>query len=99
MRYSVFRFFAVFVCISCSVLFAQVQFPHGSGVVDITKAPYLAKNDGKTDVSEILQQALDDHPNGNYVIYLPHGTYLISKQISWPQAEKEDESYRRTILR
>lgn len=98
MRYSVFRFFAVFLCISCSVLFAQVQFPHGSGVVDITKAPYLAKNDGKTDVSEILQQALDDHPNGNYVIYLPHGTYLISKQISWPQAEKEDESYRRTIL-
>lgn len=98
MRYSVFRFFVLFICVSCSVLFAQVQFPHGSGVVDITKAPYHAKNDGKTDISGILQQALDDHPNGNYVIYLPHGTYLISKQISWPQAEKEEESYRRTIL-
>ena len=98
MRCSLFRFFVLSLFVSCSVLFAQVQFPHGSGVVDITKAPYHAKNDGKTDISEILQQALDDHPNGNYVIYLPHGTYRISKQISWPQAEKENESYRRTIL-
>lgn len=98
MRYSVSRFFVLFLCLSCSALFAQVRFPHGSGVVDITKAPYNAKNDGKTDITEILQQALDDHPNGNYIIYLPHGNYLISKQISWPQSEKEEESYRRTII-
>ncbi len=88
--------FALFL--SFSTLFAQVQFPHGSGVIDVTLPPYNAKNDGKTDVTEIIQQALDDHPNGDYIIYLPNGTYLISRQLSWPQAEKEEHSYRKTIL-
>lgn len=85
-------------CFAFSALFAQVRFPHGSGIIDITKAPYKAKNDGKTDVTDIIQQALDEHPNGNYVIYLPNGTYLISRQLSWPQAEKDENSYRKTIL-
>ena len=88
--------FALFL--SFSTLFAQVQFPHGSGVIDVTLPPYNAKNDGKTDVTEIIQQALDDHPNGDYIIYLPNGTYLISRQLSWPKAEKEEHSYRKTIL-
>lgn len=90
--------FALPFLLSASALFAQVQFPNGSGVIDITKAPYNAKTDGKSDVTEIIQQALDDHPNGNYVIYLPNGTYRISRQISWPQGAKDEDSYRRTIL-
>lgn len=82
-----------------ATLFAQSNFfPLGSQVVDVTKTPYNAKGDGKTDDSDALQQAFDDHPNGDYIIYLPHGTYLISKQISWPRAEKPENSYRRTIL-
>ncbi len=93
-----FRLFALVLFLPLATLLAQVQFPHGSGIVDVTKPPYGAKADGKTDVTEIIQRALDEHPNGNYVIYLPNGTYLISRQLSWPQAEKEENSYRRTIL-
>ena len=63
--------FSLLVLLSVSALFAQIQFPHGSGVVDITKPPYNAKSDGKSDVTEIIQQALDDHANGDYIIYLP----------------------------
>ncbi|MCI5600221.1 MAG: glycosyl hydrolase family 28-related protein [Hallerella porci] len=90
--------FSLLVLLSVSALFAQIQFPHGSGVVDITKPPYNAKSDGKSDVTEIIQQALDDHANGDYIIYLPNGIYRISRQLSWPQADKEEDSYRRTIL-
>ena len=54
------RFFVLFLCFSCSVLFAQVRFPHGSGVVDITKAPYNAKNDGKTDITDKTVLLIDD---------------------------------------
>lgn len=88
--------FLVFVFFS--VLSAQISFPLGSEVVDVTKEPYFAKGDGKTDDTEAIQRALDDHPNGDFIIYLPHGTYKISKQISWPKADEPTEAYRRTII-
>ncbi|HOG69270.1 MAG TPA: glycosyl hydrolase family 28-related protein, partial [Fibrobacteraceae bacterium] len=81
-----------------SLISAQISFPLGSEVVDVTKEPYFAKGDGKADDTEAIQRALDDHPNGDFIIYLPHGTYKISKQLSWPKSEEPTEAYRRTIL-
>ncbi|MCQ2124660.1 MAG: hypothetical protein MJZ25_10790 [Fibrobacter sp.] len=82
---------------ACSA-FAQVEFPIGSKVVNVTKDPYFAKADGKHDDTQAIQQALNDHPDGDYIIYLPHGIYKITEQLTWPQTEKDETATRRTIL-
>ena len=44
--------------------------------IDITKEPYLADNSGNTDVTEIIQKAIDDvHTDGGGIIYFPEGVY------------------------
>lgn len=92
------RVFLAFVFCLFSFSLAQVEFPIGSTVVNVTKPPYKAKGDGKTDDTQAIQQALDDHPNGDFIIYLPHGIYRITKGLVWPQADKSADSYSRTIL-
>lgn len=93
----------IILCLALALFFghgfAQIDFPLGSEIVNVTKAPYNAKADGKTDDTEAIQQALNDHPNGDYIIYLPHGIYKISNTLTWPQdSKKEENSYKRTIL-
>lgn len=39
-------------------------------------------NDGRADVSDALQRLIDENPNRT--IYLPDGTYLLSKPIATP---------------
>ena len=68
--------FIVFFAVST---FAQVEFPMGSKIVNVTKDPYFAKGDGKNDDTEAIQKALNDHPDGDYIIYLPHGIYKITE--------------------
>ncbi len=60
-----------------------IVFPADAGVIDVTKPPYNAKGDGKTDDSDAIQKALDDYPSNNRIIYLPNGTYLVSHQIEF----------------
>lgn len=67
----------------------SVYFPHFrnntgdvSGIVDVTKAPYNVNNHGTVDVSTVLQQVLDEH-KGDYTIYFPNGTYLVSKTLQF----------------
>lgn len=60
-----------------------IVFPADAGVIDVTKPPYNAKGDGRTDDSDAIQKALDDHPSNNRIIYLPNGTYLVSHQIEF----------------
>ena len=84
-------FFAVSVC-------AQVEFPMASKIINVTKDPYYAKGDGKTDDTEAIQRALNDHPDGDYIIYLPHGIYKITDALVWPTTKKQESSSRRTIL-
>ena len=88
-------FFIVFLAIS---VFAQVEFPMGSNIVNVTKDPYFAKGDGKHDDTEAIQKALNDHPDGDYIIYLPHGIYKLTDGLVWPETKKPESSYRRTIL-
>lgn len=49
-----------------------------SPVVNITQAPYYADNTGVTDVTNILQQAINNLPATGGVIYLPAGEYRLS---------------------
>jgi len=93
------RFLMAFVfAFICNQAVAQVEFPLGSEVVNVRKAPYNAKGDGKTDDTEAIQKALNDHPNGDYIIYLPHGIYKITNTLTWPEGKKPEDSFKRTIL-
>ena len=49
-----------------------------TNVVNITLSPYNADNSGNADVTDIIQQAINDLPAGGGVIYLPAGTYKMS---------------------
>ncbi|MEX0988518.1 MAG: glycosyl hydrolase, partial [Bacteroidales bacterium] len=52
-------------------------------IIDVTEAPYNADNTGATDVTVILQQALDDvGVAGGGVVYLPAGKYRIRQTSS-----------------
>ena len=53
--------------------------PHPSGYVVVTD---YVKADGKTDVSDALQQVIDEHPNRT--LFFPDGVYLISKPLLTP---------------
>ncbi len=61
----------------------DVRFPKCAHVVDVTQPPYSAKGDGKTDDTAALQKALDDVMGQHKIVYLPNGTYLVSKTLVW----------------
>jgi hypothetical protein len=56
------------------------EIPHiTKNVIDVTAPPYLADNTGSIEVTQIIQQALNDAGSaGGGVVYLPAGTYRIS---------------------
>ncbi len=58
-------------------------FPRNPAIIDVTQHPYNAKGDGQTDDTEAIQRALHDTMGLRKVVYLPAGTYLISKTINW----------------
>ena len=78
-------------------------FPSNSGIIDVTAAPYNAQGDGKTDDTRAIQQALRDYADKGVIIYLPNGTYLISKTLRWGTNQKlttlQGQSRAGTILR
>ena len=66
----------------------NIVFPLNSGVIDVTGAPYHAKGDGKADDTDAIQQALRDYPAKGAIVYLPNGTYLISKPLRWGKDQR-----------
>lgn len=61
----------------------DVRFPKSAHVLDVTQPPYSAKGDGRTDDTAALQKALDDLMGTHRILYLPNGTYLVSKTLVW----------------
>lgn len=50
-----------------------------NNLVDVTQPPYNADNKGRTEVTSIIQQALDEVGQmGGGVVYLPAGMYLVN---------------------
>lgn len=95
--YTIF-FWLLVGCLALVQAQNSVVFPKASRVVNVTQPPYNAKGDGKTDASDAIQRALDEHPNGDYIIYIPHGVYRLTKQLSWGRGTDTASAYRRTIL-
>lgn len=71
-------------------------FPGDAGVVNVKD--YGARGDGLRDDSSAIQKALDDHPNGGRIIYLPDGTYRISETLRWPHGTIGGSEEKNTIL-
>lgn len=48
------------------------------GILDVTKAPYLADATGKKDATEAIRQALGDARDARLITFLPAGSYKVS---------------------
>jgi hypothetical protein len=84
MRSKPFASFLIGLPLGLAAQAENIVFPADAGVVDVTKAPYNAKDNGKTDDTTAIQKALEDHPASNTIIYLPNRTNLVSESLYWP---------------
>ncbi|NJK91939.1 MAG: hypothetical protein HC904_08990 [Blastochloris sp.] len=62
--------------------------PADSGVINVKD--YGAKGDGVTDDSDAIQEAFAKNSGSGSVIFLPNGTYLVSKTINWRGAKNRN---------
>lgn len=51
-------------------------------IIDVTKSPYRAIGDGKTDTTNALQNAINACPSGGTILF-PSGTYKISSTLTF----------------
>lgn len=80
-----------------SVVAAQqpITFPKDGGVLDVTA--FGAKANDAGDDTAAIQKALDAFPNGNRIVYLPVGTFIVTDTLRWPKGEGGNGE-KRTIL-
>ncbi len=60
--------------------------PSGMQMVDLGRPPYALDPSGTVDAGEALQRAIDDHADGGWTLWLPAGTYTVSRQLRWKGA-------------
>ncbi len=70
----------------------NVVFPTDAGVVNVTRPPYNARGDGRTDDTAALQKALDEHTGRGTILYLPNGVYLVSGTLRLPLKNPKGET-------
>jgi len=69
------------------------------GLLDVTKAPYLADPTGQVDSTTAIQRAVNDARDNWLVCFFPGGTYRISDTISCEQQVEKLERPRATDSR
>ncbi len=73
-----------------------IVFPTEGGTVDIQA--YGAIPDDEGDDTAAIQAALDAFPNGNRIVYVPAGRYLVRDTLRWPAGATAGTEQKRTIL-
>jgi len=73
-----------------------ITFPVDGGIVDVRN--YGATPDDDIDDTKAIQGALDAFPNGNRIVYLPPGVFLVRDTLTWPAGESAGVAQKRTIL-
>ncbi len=96
-----FGIFLAAVTVGCSLAGAEdyrnpILFPEDGGVIDVRA--FGASGEDQIDDTDAIQKALDSFPNGNRIIYLPPGEYIVANTLKWPSGEEEGEAQNRTIL-
>lgn len=103
---------ALLLCLgSFTASFAQQKirrenhvYPANANLLDVTKAPFNADKTGATDATNAIQAALDSAGKSSAnLIYLPDGTYTISRTLEWKVRQTRDvlegQSVAGTIIR
>jgi len=72
-----------------------IRFPTDGGIVDV-RAFGGAPDDGRDDTAAI-QEALNAHPNGNRILYLAPGTWILTDTLRWGGTHSGN-AQKRTIL-
>jgi hypothetical protein len=74
---------AVVLALAGSAAVAEnIVFPDEAGLVDVTRAPYHLKGDGRTDNTAALRKAFLEQRGLNRTLYFPNGTYLFRDRIN-----------------
>lgn len=81
------------------------RYPDDCGWLNVREAPYSARGDGMHDDTDAIQRAIDECQASGRVIYLPAGTYLVSRTLKFQPGRGHGrnnvrgESRERTTLR
>lgn len=66
-----------------AVFAAATPVPADAGWIDVSRPPYSAPRDGQTDATAAIQRAINDWQGTRAVLFLPEGTYLVTKSLQW----------------
>ncbi len=83
----------------------DVFYHNGGRIIDITKAPFNAKGDGKVDNTDAIKSAYNfiaeklrkhgwKNNKASYVLYFPEGEYLVSDTIQYDGERIKYKNYR-----
>lgn len=72
--------------------FRDVDFPSNSGIINM-KTAYGLVGDGVTDESDKIIAAIRANVGTHQTLFFPAGTYLVSKQMDWKNAEGKWRCY------
>ncbi|MGJ3241985.1 MAG: glycosyl hydrolase family 28-related protein [Opitutales bacterium] len=71
-------------------------FPADGGILNVLDYGAVP-DDGKDDTAAI-QAALDAHPNGSRIVYLPSGRYIVTDTLRWAYGAHGGHHQKRTML-
>ncbi len=88
-------FFSSLLLVSTLAAQQPITFPKDGGVLDVRE--FGAQADDAVDDTAAIQKALDAFPNGNRIVFLPTGTWIVTDTLRWPKGEGGNGE-KRTIL-